>query len=294
MLLSPYRLKENFEFKPSAAQKSISVGRLTKLFKTGQIGERSEAIIHFLHELQYLSGHLIQACFNHPKIAPGLKKLRNDKKNPYHPEIQFLVNMGIIRQYEIASPYGSSISYVYGLTEGASEWSAYRFFKDDIFVSAFVPEQKEKQSIPSYEKLLSLLSLNQFIISFQVNNWNHITDMKIDYKNPSVSIKTNRGKILSVGSIRRFSLSSIELSDYMNHFYSDESGNPDMIILVVESMEAAADIHRNLLGCKWPRYSSILYSRDYSSINLRNPLNGALGRFTDSFALAFDLYTIAL
>ncbi|XBX10687.1 hypothetical protein QMP26_41880 (plasmid) [Enterocloster clostridioformis] len=294
MLLSPYRIKENFEFKPSAAQKSISAGRLTKLFKNGQIGERSEAIIHFLYELQFLSGHLIQTCFHHPKVAPGLKKLRNDKKNPYHPEIQFLLNMGIVRQYEIISPYGSSISYVYGLTEGASAWSKERFYNDEIFVSFFNPEIEEKQNIPSYEKLLSLLSLNQFIISFQVNNWNNIADAKIDFKSPSAHFTSATGKILPVGSIRRFSLAKIELTDYMNHFYSGERGDPEIIILIVESMEAAADIHRNLLACKWPKYGNILYSRDYSSINLKNPLYGALGRFRDDLAMTFDLCTIEL
>lgn len=293
MLLSPYRLKANFDFRPSIIQQGISAGRLAKLVKTGQIGERSEAIIHFLYELKYLSGHLILTCFNHPRVDPGLKKLRNDKKNPYRSEITFLLNMGIIRQYQIVSPYDNSVSYVYELTDGASTWSAERFHKDEMFISV-TPHEQTVQSPPSYEKILSLLSLNQFIISFFINNWNSITDVRMDFAGPIFTSTIRNGKILSAGSIRRFFLADSELIKYMNHFCEGSTGRPDIIILVVESMEAAADLHRILQGCKWPGYDCVLYARDYCSMNLKNPLNGALGRFTDHSAQAYDLCTLDL
>ena len=106
MLQSPYRVKTGVDFRPAEPKtQSISYNRLTKLLKSGQLSERSELIIQFLYEMHYLTAFLIQTCFHHPMVRSDLRKLRNDKKNPYLSELKYLLKTGIITQLSLIHIY---------------------------------------------------------------------------------------------------------------------------------------------------------------------------------------------
>lgn len=294
MLQSPYTFKDNITFAPVGQRaQGISSKRLTTLVKQDIITERSEMLIQILYELQFLTGYLTQASFSHPVIHPSIRKFTNGKKNPYRFELDFLIRIGAIQPYAFFDGFNNIHSYVYGLTEGAYHWSEERFqgtglFRKNRRAGEYLP-------YPTYGNILSILSLNQFLISAIVNN-DEITDSFIDFGmgEPICKLKTSSSKIIMAGSIRLSNLSCHEISTYWKKVIDSAQDQPEAVIMVVESMEAARYLIMALDTFHMPIKPLFLFSCDYTSAYLKNPLQASLGRFTDDSVSTYELCSLHL
>lgn len=293
MLQSPYRVKKNTQFKEIITPiQSISPNRLTKLLKTGQLTERSETIIQFLYELNYLSGYLIQNCFHHPQIIPELRKLRNDKKNPYLSELQYLIGTGIIKQYAFYDSFNNVLSYVYGLTEGAHTWARERFYRIGLFQSLKREYEPIVRQRP-YEEMLSILSLNQFYISATITNTSLLESSIIYPERGPMATFRFKSQLIRAGSFRRPAFIKADFIDYICQLTGYlQIDTPDFIILVVESMDAASELQHMIQSSKISVKELCMYVVDNSSMGMKNPLIEALGHFNSDDQSTYDLCSI--
>lgn len=303
---SPYTYDRRSTFHLVSGQEGhgISPGRLDQLIKKGHLTERSERIIQFLYELQYLTGHLIQCCFYHPHVRLEHKKLRYNAKNPYLSEIQFLIRIGAILQYGFYdldtaistddSEHRLKGGYIYHLTSGCIQWAQDRFYGEHLFSneSATVNQgpgrsKRLKEIRLDYMWLLSLLSFNQFHIAMSVNYCKLFTEIGMAQAELPFGFYIQAESIaLCAFSIRNYrEISVTSLTDIVSAFLSSNKHiMQKAFVIISESTIAAAEIWQLLRDQKWPYLDLLLFTADYITKDAKDPLKDDLIRFTGSGA----------
>lgn len=305
-LWSPYTYRDGLSFLPCDGQDSrgISPDRLTQLLKKGQLTERSEYIIRFLLEFQYLTGYLIFSCFLHPEIPTTIKKLRKEGKNPYRSELGFLSRIGAIKHFSFYDASGSRQSgKIYCLTAGCRTWAQQKFSYPALFTRKCDGQQDrravpEMKSLPTYTQMITYLSLSQFHIAVTVN---HLHDLEVCQHHLSTAGSASSYISKSGISIQAISVRNYRFTDEIKQVEIMGMGAemlpfPRIIIILVESMFAAQELQSKLAAISpyGAFHGDFLYCRDNSSMSGKNPLIDELARFTHAENTEYELCSLIL
>lgn len=281
----------------------ISPGRLNQLLKNGHLTGRTERVIQFLYECQFLTGHLIQCCFYHPCVKMEQKKLRNDAKNPYLSEIKFLIRIGAVSQYGYFDCNNQLMSsYIYSLTNGCRKWANERFFAEQIF-------SHPPFSNPSYLSrrgdggslqlmwMQNLLSFNQFHIAITLHNWNLLTDTEISHiEFPFGFYTINDALCLCAASIRNCTyIPTSFFEEIPNAFFSKRKHIQNKaFIIITETIVTAAEIMHLFRSLQWPYLDLLLFTVDSSTKDGKNPLRDELVRFTGTYNDDYEICSLQI
>lgn len=281
----------------------ISPGRLNQFLKQGHLTERTERIIQFLYECQFLTGHLIQCCFYHPYVKLEQKKLRNDAKNPYLSEIKFLIRIGAISQYGYFDHSNQLMSsYIYSLTNGCRKWANERFFADQLFPHPLVskyssPSRRGDEGTLKPMWLQNLLSFNQFHIAITIHHWKVLTDIKISHiESPFGCYTINDTLDLCAVSIRNCTdIPTAFLKDIFIAFFSKKKHiNEKVFIIITESIVSAVEIMHLFRGLQWPYLDLLLFITDSSTKDGKNPLRDELVHFTSPYNDDYEICSLRI
>lgn len=300
---NPYAYNERLKPRLISGQdnQGISPGRLNQLLKNGHLAGRTERVIQFLYECQFLTGHLIQCCFYHPCVKPEQKKLRNDTKNPYLSEIKFLLRIGAVSQYGYFDCNNQLMSsYIYSLTNGSRKWANERFIADRIF-------SHPSFSSPSYFSrrgeggslglmwIQNLLSFNQFHIAMTIHHWNVFTDIEISHiEFPFGFYTINDALCLCAVSIRNCTyIPAAFFKDIPNAFFSKKDHIQNKVfIIITETIVTATEIMHLFRRLQWPYLALLLFTVDSSTKDGKNPLKDELIRFTGTYNDDYEICSL--
>lgn len=302
---NPYTYDERLKPRLISGQdnQGISPSRLNQLLKKGHLTGRTIRIIQFLYECQFLTGHLIQCCFYHPRVMQDQKKLRNDAKNPYLSEIKFLIRIGAVSQYGYFDRDNRLMSsYIYSLTSGCRKWANERFFADQIFSrppisKSFSYFSRRGEGEPlELMWLQNLLSFNQFHTAMAIQHWNVLTDIEISHiESPYGFYIINDELGLCAASIRNCTYIPTALfKNIPDAFLSKKHIRKKVFIIITETIVTAAEIMHHFRRLQWPYLDLLLFTTDSSTKDGKNPLKDELVRFKSIYNDDYEICSLRI
>lgn len=251
--ISPFTYREKTKLVKYNGEKTrgISCNRLQELWVKEEIDIETLIIMKIIYEFEYLTAHLLLIAMLNEKIPAELLRVTSGDKNPYHRKLKYLEIMGIVTIYSFATFEGNIVgSHIYKLSPGATEWIK--------SVGGRIPTYYTKNKknyynlgyeLSAYRRTLSRLALNQCYMKIVTYYNKFLTScFFIDEQNyPAAYIETINSIIIGLIAPRAAGEDE-QLILYIRKFFNliIERSEQSLIILIVESLQKAKEIHQFL------------------------------------------------
>lgn len=278
---SPFRYQTDIVVKKvrGTETRGIGEGRMWDFMTSGLITEAEQLIIQLLYELEFITSDMIKQCHMNTLVPPEYKKITAaKKKNPYRHMLTHLESLGIVTLYGLFHEDAQVGVRIHALSPGAQKWMSQQYsnFRPiylkgvDLYNNNSI---RLNAPLDLTEVVLEKLARNQFhikAVNFSYSAFHTYNPMQVITNSLNTAYyETNSGWELYLLTTRRspdgILLLQEALEQLLNMIISKKKEQCSCIIIAVETLAHAKELHPELRNIFTPRNLPVFYVTDVQS-----------------------------